>query len=159
MNVKKILLISLIALAIVTSISVVSAGWFDGFGGSDNSNNGQSESIQMETQDIEGLFKISAPVGSKFEYEGIMGDNHKSIKNTGKYGTEVMNIVYTPYEFSSSAPTTTLVEQDGNLVVYEDSNGVGFYMVDRVIDGITISVTGYDLDLLKEMASSVELDN
>lgn len=159
MDVKRILLILLLAVAIVASVSAVSAGWFDGLGGTDNSNDDQSESIQMETQYIEGLFKISAPVGSKFENEGIMGDNHYSIKNTGEYDTEVMFIVYTPYEFSSSAPTTTLVEQDGDLEVYEDSNGVGFYMVDRVIDGITISVTGYDLDLLKEMANSVELIN
>ena len=159
MDIKKVLLISFIAIAIVASASVASAGLFDGLGGTDNSNDDQSESIQMETQDIEGLFKISVPVGSKFESEGIMGDNHQSIKNTGKYDLEVMYIVYTPYEFSSSAPTTTFVEQDGDLVVYKDSNNVGFYMVDRVIDGITISVTGYDLDLLKEMANSVELIN
>ena len=159
MDVKRILLITLIAVAVIVSASAVSAGWFDGLGGTDNSNDDQSESIQMETQDIEGLFKISVPVGSKFESEGIMGDNHQSIKNTGKYDLEVMYIVYTPYEFSSSAPTTTFVEQDGDLVVYKDSNNVGFYMVDRVIDGITISVTGYDLDLLKEMGNSIKLDN
>lgn len=49
MDIKKIVLISLIAVAVLVSVGVVSAGLFDGLvGGDNNSNNVESDSIPME---------------------------------------------------------------------------------------------------------------
>ena len=160
MDVKRILLITLIAVAVIVSASAVSAGWFDGLGGTDNSNDDQSESIPMETQDIDGLFKISAPKGSKFvyDYETAYGPTYK---NKGEYDVEVSDIIYIPYEFDSHFPgQNELYEEDGDITVYQDIGMRDLYYVDRHVDGCTVSLMGWrDLDLLKEMASSIEITN
>ena len=160
MNIKRILLISVIAVAILASVSVVSAGLFDGLGGTDNSNNDQSESIAMETQDIDGLFKISVPVGSNFvyDYETAYGPTYK---NKGEYSVEASDLIYVPYEFDSHFPgQNELYEEDGDITVYQDIGMRDLYYVDRHVDGCTVSLMGWrDLDLLKEMASSIEITN
>lgn len=158
MDIKKALLISLILVAILASVSAVSAGLFDGFGGDDKSNNAKRESIPMETQDIDGLFKISAPVGSKFvyDYETKYGPTYK---NKGEYDVTVSDIIYIPYEFDSHFPgQNELYEEDGDITVYQDTGMRRLYYVDRHVGGCTVSLMGFDdLDLLKEMAGSVKL--
>ena len=159
MDTKKILLIILIAVAILASVSAVSAGLFDGASGNSKSNNVESEKIPMETQDIGGLFKISAPVGSKFvyDYETAHGPTYK---NKGKYSATVSDIIYIPYNFDSNFPRqNALYEKDGDITVYEDTGMKRLYYVDRHIDGCTVSLMGFDdLDLLKEMARSIKLN-
>ena len=159
MDIKKVLLITLIAVAILGSVSAVSAGWFDGLGGDDNANGGDSEKIPMETQDIDGLFKMSAPVGSNFvyDYETAHGPTYK---NKGEYDTTVSDIIYISYDFDSHFPgQNELYEEDGDITVYQDIGMKQLYYVDRHVDGCTVSLMGFgDLDLLKEMASSIELD-
>lgn len=152
MNVKRILFVLLFVLIVAISFSAVSAGWF----GDDSSSNGDSDEIPMETKNIGDLLKISAPVDSKWEYEGKLGDGHFSIKNTGEYDADVMAIVYTPYEFESST-SNDFYEQDGELKVFVDSQIGRIYYVDKMIEGNTISLQGTNLELLKEMANSVEL--
>ena len=154
------LLITLIVVAVFASISAANAGLFDGLGGTDNSNDKQSESIPMETQDIDGLFKISLPAGSKFvyDYETAHGPTYK---NKGEYNMEISDIIYIPYEFNSHFPgQNELYEEDGDITVYQDTGMRDLYYVDRHIDGCTVSLMGWrDLDLLKKAANSIELNN
>ena len=147
MNIKKILLVSLIAVAILASVTVVSAGLFDGSSGNSKSNNIGSEKIPMETQDVGGLFKISAPVGSKFvyDYETAHGPTYK---NNGKYGVTVSDIIYVPYDFDSYFPgQNKLYEEDGDITVYQDTGMSRLYYVDRHIDGYTVSLMGVDFKI------------
>lgn len=158
MDIKKVLLISLIAVAILASVNAVNAGLFDGLNGNSNSNV-ESEKIPMETQDIDGLFKMSVPVGSKFvyDYETAHGPTYK---NKGKYNPTVSDIIYIPYDFDSNFPgQIQLYEEDGDITVYQDIGMRQLYYVDRHVDGVTVSLMGFDnLDLLKEMARSIKLN-
>ena len=160
MDIKKILMISLIAVAVAASVSLVSAGLFDGIASGDNDNSAKSNSIPMETQDIDGLFKISAPAGSKFvyDYETAYGPTYK---NKGEYDVEVSSIIYIPYEFDSNFPgQNQLYEKDGDITVYQDTGMRDLYYVDRHVDGCTVTLMGWrDLDLLKEMANSIKINN
>ncbi len=154
MNVKRILFVSLFVLLVFLSFNAVSAGWF----GDESSSNDGSDEIPMETKNIEDLLKISTPVDSEFEYGGELGNGHFSLKNIGEYDADVMAIVYTPYEFESST-SNDFYEQDGDLKVYVDSQIGRIYYVDKIIDGNTVSLQGTNLELLKEMANSIELIN
>ncbi len=115
--------------------------------------------VPLEEQEINGLFKIKAPVGSHFEFDSVKGKNHTTFKNFGKYDTEVMHLIYTPYKFEMNTPATKLVERNDNYTVYTDSFNVGLYFVDRNIGNITVSVSGYDLELLKEMSETIEISH
>ena len=161
MDLKRILLITIMALTVILSVSAVSAGLFDGLmGGDNNSDNAKSDKIPMETQDIDGLFKISATVGCKFVYD-YPTKYGPTYKNKGKYDVTVSDIIFIPYEFDSLFPgQNVLYEEDGDITVYEDIGMKDMYYVDRHVDGCTVSLMGWrDLDLLKEMESSVEITN
>ncbi|MBQ2654610.1 MAG: hypothetical protein IJF83_13740 [Methanobrevibacter sp.] len=157
MNVKKIFLISLIAVAVIASASVVSAGLFSG---DDNSTNSQDDSIPMETQEIDGLFKISVPVGAKFvyDYETRYGPTYT---NKGEYDVVVSDIIFIPQNFNSRFPgQNVLYEEDGNITVYQDLGMRDLYYVDMHIDGYTVCLMGYgNLELLKKMVNSIEIIN
>lgn len=110
----------------------------------------------MQTIEIGSLFKISAPAGSNFVDDG-QTVHGPSYKNDGEHALEVRYIVYTPYEFNSLTPRQNqFYEQNGDISVYQDINGRLFY-VDRHVNGYTVSLMGTNLDLLKEMANSVEI--
>lgn len=151
---KKGYLLILGLILVALSISCVGAGLFGG----DDSSNAKSEKIQMETQDIGGAIKISVPVGSKFEEGAVPNSmNYLNFDNKGEYSSDIMNIAYMTYEYDgSSYPNTNLLEKEGDLSVYKD-NSLELYYVDKIIDGNTISLSGDNLDLLKEMANSVEI--
>lgn len=155
---NKIYIFGIVLIVLFLGISSVSAGLFDGLSGNDNANDADSEKIPMETQEIDGLFKISAPVGSKFvyDYETAYGPSYT---NKGEYDVTVSDIIYIPYDFDSHFPAQNeLYEEDGDITVYQDTGMRRLYYVDRHIDGCTVSLMGFDdLDLLKEMANSIEL--
>lgn len=111
----------------------------------------------METQELGGFFKISVPKGCNFVYSGQTSLGWHTFENNGKYDSDIMYISYASTELSSSAPTNSFVEQDGDLTIYKD-NSMDIYYVDKVINGHTISIMGYgDLDLLKKVANSIQL--
>ncbi len=140
------------------SISAVNAGFLDGlFGGNSNSPNSNTNNVPMQTIEIDGLFKISAPSGSKFVDDGQTSYG-PSYRNDGERASEVRYIVFAPYEFNTLTPSQNqLYEQNGNITVYRDNMNMNLFYVDRHVNGCTVSLMGTNLDLLKQMANSVEI--
>ena len=58
-----------------------------------------------------------------------------------------------------SLPATKLCEKNDTFTVYEDAGGVGLYFVDTTVKGNTVTLTGYDLELLKDMIKTVEFSS
>ena len=154
---RKIIIISLIVLML--SMTCVSAGLLDNLFGGNDTKTPEHTNITLEKQEINGMFNISAPVGSDFVYEKTIGKEHMSFKNNGNYSEEVLYITYTPYEFDSPVQATKLCEKNDTSTVYEAAGGVGLYFVDTTVKGNTVTLTGYDLELLKDMIKTVEFSS
>jgi hypothetical protein len=117
----------------------------------------EHKELPLETRDIGGLFNISVPVGSDFKYDIAKTDDKRTaFVNMGEYDTEVKHILYHAYEYETETAATKLVERNGNYTVWEDITSLGIYFLDLHKDNMTVTLTGEDLELLKEMAATVE---
>ena len=119
-----------------------------------------SNEIPLETQNFE-IFKIDAPVGSKFiEYTSMPSYANIGgfilLENVGNYSQEVFMLGVSTLEFSLPPSNFALVDGEGDIKIYENSS-VNLYLVERTIDGYTFSLMGNNLDLLKKMINSVEI--
>lgn len=88
MNVKRIFLIALIALAVFASVSAVSAGWFDFLGG------GGSDTVDNVTVDIISSsvnYRCAAAGNNGANYDNSEADKEITYRGTAKINVSSMN--------------------------------------------------------------------
>lgn len=115
MNIKRILLISLIAVAIVASVSVVSAGLFDGlFGGEPQDNVIEIDNITFNTTNATDFKLINESQG----WKGYVSDN-----GTGKYTIYIID----ENKVVDSASWKLSIKNRKNNVPNQEVNGIVIY--------------------------------
>ena len=128
MVMKKILLISLIAIAILASVSVVSAGWFDGLGGSSLSDENGLIKIECNNSSISGTLYIH-------EFKNIAQDNNTTAINASEF--------YDDSGLLDDGIKNSIQIKDGKAE-YQLHNDTEFFSVDYFIENINPS----DADLI-----------
>ena len=110
--------------------------------------------VPLKTADL-GYIQISAPENSKFEVKNKVNETNKGmvyLKNTGNYSKEIEGIII------SRNLTGELISQNmeldsqyNNTKVFKSNN---VYQIVRTVNDTDIILTGQDLNVLSEMAST-----
>lgn len=116
MNIKKILIISLIALAVIVSVNAVSAGWFDGlFGEQQKDNVIEIDNITFNTTNVTKFELCNESIG----YKWYMDEN--------KTGYNVHIIDFDEYKGTTTTPSTdnSPSQTINGIVVFTKSANAG----------------------------------
>jgi hypothetical protein len=114
MNMKRILMIALICIAVVASVSSASAGWLDGFFGQDQEDNiVEIDSITFNTTNLTG-FELNGETDDEDGYYRWFADENKTGYNVHIYNYSYADDVtwnsiaqsYKTFQIGNSSPQT-----------------------------------------------------